>query len=140
MKLVRLVSLAKRELAEAASYYDSQVEGLGGHFLAVVEDGAHDLVFHGQRELEIVEQLADIRALAGIAGTDICIDRGAAEIRAEEVVTAGQVGHLEIGIHRMRLPAEEHDAFVALRRPGGLGEHALLGAFSNLETVETEGV
>src|SRR5687767_14858784 len=48
----------------------------------VVEDGAHDLVFHLQAELEVLEELADVRALIEIAGANVGVDSRAAEVRA----------------------------------------------------------
>ena len=51
-------------------------------------DGAHDLVLHRQREVEVAEQLADVRAFGDVAGADIGVDRGAAEVRAELVAAA----------------------------------------------------
>ena len=72
-------------------------------------------------------------ALAGVG-----VDRGAAEVRPEDLVAAGQVGHLDVRVHRVRLPAEEDDPLAALLRPPRLGQHRLLRALLQLELAEAE--
>ena len=91
--------------------------------LSIIQDRAHDLVFHGQREFQVFQQCTDIFALPDIALGDIGIDRRAPQIGAEKVVTTLELRHLEIGVHRMRFPAEEHDRFASLGRFCRLREH-----------------
>ncbi|ENN87978.1 hypothetical protein RHSP_50177 [Rhizobium freirei PRF 81] len=115
---------------------------LCGHFriLAIVQDLAHDFVFHRQREDEIFDEGADIRALLQVAGPDVGVDGRAAEIRSEDVVAAGQIGHLVGGVHRVRRPAEEDDRLAFLVGAGDLREHALLGGLDHFEALQAESV
>src|SRR3954452_7715363 len=69
-----------------------QVLGGGvGRLLALVGDLAHELVLHGQRERQVLQELADVRALLRVALGNDRVDGSAAEVRAEILVAAGQV-------------------------------------------------
>src|SRR6056297_1790631 len=106
----------------------------------VVEDRRHDLVFHSEAEPEVLEERAKVGALLREPRRGVGVDRCPAEIGAEPVVAAGEVAYVEIGVHRVGFPAEKHHRFVATVGAFDLGEHALFGAFGDVETAETEGV
>ena len=74
----------------------------------------------------------------GPAGALVGVDDRAAEIRAEAVVAAGQILDLEIDVHRVGRPAEEHDVFLVAGRALHLGQHALLARFDQLEILQAE--
>ena len=110
--------------------------GLGREL--ALEDAGHHLALAAQRELEIPDEVADVRALLEITGADVGVDRRAAVVGPEARVAAREVAHVEARVHRVRLPAEEHDR--ALRGDGALdlGQHALLARLDELEVAEVE--
>ncbi len=107
---------------------------LGGQ--PVEQDRAHHHVLGRQVEGQILEELVEVRALLAVAGAQVGEDLGPAVVRAEGVVAARQVAHLELGVHRVGLPAEEQDRFLALDGPLDLGEHALLARFDEIEAAQ----
>ena len=64
--------------------------GLGGRIgvRAVVQDVAHDLVLHRQGEPEVVEQLADVRALGDVAGANVGVRPWRRRSPAEHLIAA----------------------------------------------------
>ena len=56
----------------------------------------------------------------------------------EHLVAARQIGHVDIGVHRMRFPSEEDDRVAGLLGAGDLRQHPLLRAFDDLECAEAE--
>src|SRR5579872_3536977 len=105
---------------------------------AVEEDRAHHLVFHLQLEDEVLEELADIRAVAGIAGARVGEDRGAAVVGAEDIIATGEIFHVEFRVHRMGFPAEEDDVLLGIHRALHLRQHALLARLDEVETLHPE--
>ncbi len=103
-----------------------------------LEDAGHDLALAVQRELEVLQQAPDVRAFLEVAGAHVGVDRRAAVVGAEARVAAGEVAHVEARVHRVRLPAEEHDR--PLRGDGALDlrQHALLARLDELEAAEPE--
>ena len=90
--------------------------------------------------MRFVEERADVGALLGVALGHVGAHLRAAEVGAEVVVAARKIGEVEVGVHRMGLPAEEHDRLVAARGARNLRQHPLLGALDDLEAPEPEGV
>jgi hypothetical protein len=88
--------------------------------LAVVQDRAHDLVLHGQREFQVGRNLPTFGHSADKPARVLVATSAPPRVGAEPVVAARQIGHLEIGVHRMRFPAQEHDGLArgsSARRP-----------------------
>ena len=106
----------------------------------LVEDGGHHLALSAQREVQVVQQAADIGALGDVALARHGVDRGTAEVRAEHGIATGEIAQIEAHVHRVRLPGEEHDGFLAARRPLDLGKLALFARFDQLEIAEIEQV
>ena len=124
-----------------SGWADSQAFAAFGGIGAVVQDRAHDLVFHRERELEVLQQLARIGAFGDETGPGVGRDFGAAQIGAEPVVAALQIGHLEVGrIHRVRFPAQKDHRLAALIGAGDLRQHALFRGFDHFERGEAEGI
>ncbi len=73
-----------------------------------------------------------------VAGAGVGVDRGAAEVGPEDIVAALEIFDLELGVHRVRLPAEEDDRLLAPRRALDLGQHALLARLDDLEFLQAE--
>src|SRR5579863_5572673 len=82
---------------------------------AVGENLVHHQVLDIYGVDEILDQSRRVRALVGPAGALIGVNNGAAEIRPEAVIAAGQVLDLEIDVHRVGRPAEEDDVFLMAR-------------------------
>jgi len=98
-----------------------------------VEDAAHDAALAIQRELEVLEQPAEVRAFLEEALAHVGVDHGTAVVRAEARVAAGEIPHVEARVHRVRFPAEEYDGPLCGDRALHLREHALLARLDQLE-------
>jgi len=94
--------------------------------LLIKQDRTHDFVFHGQRDGEVLQQSADIRAVLRITSAGVGLYGGATEVWSENIIAAFKIFHLEFGVHRMRFPAQEHEVFVLLRCTLDFSQHALL--------------
>ncbi|MDT4848370.1 hypothetical protein FQZ97_824580 [compost metagenome] len=97
------------------------------------------MVLHGQAEFEVLQQLPEVRAFLGEPLAHVGVDRGAAKIRAEPVVPAFQVVHLQLVVHRVRFPAEEHGPLLEVLGALHLGEHAVLAGLHEFEVAQAEG-
>ena len=53
-------------------------------------------------------------------------------------IAAGEVAHVEVRVHRMRRPGQEHDRLPGPVGPFDLREHALLARLDELEATEAE--
>jgi hypothetical protein len=54
------------------------------------------------------------------------LHRGAAVVRAEELIAAIEVVHLQRVVHRVRRPAEKRHPLFEVLAPFDLGQHAVL--------------
>ncbi len=79
--------------------------------------------------LRFLNRAAAFGHFSGPAGARQRIDLGAAEIRAEIGVTAGQVFERELLVHRMRRPGEENNRALVLSGALDLCQHCLLAGF-----------
>ncbi|MCY1529880.1 hypothetical protein D9M68_650490 [compost metagenome] len=98
------------------------------------------MVLHGQAELEVFQQPSEVGALPGQALAHVGIDGRAAVVRAEPVIAARQVMHVQLIVHRVRFPAEEHRPLVEVLGPLDLGQHAAFAGLHQLEVAEAERV
>ena len=108
--------------------------------LMAIEHRRHDFALPPQRELQVVQQPSQVRALLTQAGARDRVDRCSAEVGAESGIAAGQVLDLEAEVHRVRVPRHEHERLVHAIRPLELGEHALLAGLDEPEMPEAERV
>ena len=74
--------------------------------VGALQDRVHDLVLHGQRELQVLDEFSDVRALGGVAGPHIGVHGRRAE---PGIAHAVEIGDLQIlgdeecsGAHRRR--------------------------------------
>jgi hypothetical protein len=106
--------------------------------LMLIEYRRHQLTFARGREMQILQQPADVRALQRVAGAGVGVDRGAAVVRPEHAVAARQVLQIEAHVHRVRVPGQEHDRCVLAIGAFDLGQHALLAGFDQFELAQAE--
>ena len=109
-------------------------------FHAAVQNHSHDLIFHGQGEEEIVQQAGGVGALRHIPLAGDGVHRGAAEVRAEVIIPAGQIGHLDVAVHGVRLPSQKNDPSLFLHRACDLSQHPLFTGFHQLPAFQAESV
>ena len=112
----------------------------GGSRIAGLEHAFHQRVLVADFEAQIAQQPGDVGALLEIAGAHVGEDLRATVMRPEDIVAALEIAHLEAVVHRMRLPAEEHDRRLGPHRAFHFGEHAGLAALDKLEIAEAETV
>ncbi len=108
----------------------------GSHLVA--QDAVHPLVFELDRELEVREQPGNVGTFLLVALAHQRADRGRAKIRAKGRVATREVAHVEMRVHRMRGPRQEHDGPPGPVGPFDLCEHALLARLDQLEATEAE--
>ncbi len=120
--LVRLQPLRRRDLG----------------LLVAIQDAGHHLALAPQREGEIREQTAHVRALRAVALARHGVDRRAAEVRTEHRVPAGQIFQIEAHVHGVGLPREKHDGLLVPHGAFDLGQLALFARLDQLEVPKAE--
>ena len=110
----------------------------GRHFgrLVLIENRGHQLALALGREVQILQQPADVGALQRVAGARVGIDRGTAVVRSEHAVPARQIPQVEAHVHRVRVPGQEHDRRAVAISAFDLGQHALLARFDQFEVAQ----
>ncbi len=131
---------ARQPLAQHLRVFAQPGPGRSLGILMLVQDLAHQGVFFGQGELQVLQEPPDIGALARIAGPGVGEHLGPAIVGAEGAVAAGEIAHVEALVHRVRLPAQEHDRLLVAHRPLDLGQHALLAGLDQLERAQASDV
>ena len=106
--------------------------------LVAVQYGRHHFTLAAQREFEVGEQAPNIGALGAEVLARHGVDGGAAEIRTEYRIAAGEIFELESHVHGMRLPGKEDDGLLVSIGAIDLGQFALLAGFDQLEVTQPE--
>ena len=127
----KLVTPASQGVATSGWAFSHSVGRLVG--ILALEDLIHQRVFHRQVEFQVGDELADIRALIGIAGADIGVDVGGAETRVAHAV---EIGDLHLAHDRMRGPAEEDDPILPFMAFSACDSMPASEDFHELEAVE----
>ncbi len=109
-----------------------------GWFLSIREDRIHQRVLDRQREMQVLEQGADIRAFGEIADAHIGEDGFRAVLRAERVGRVVEILDPVFHVHGMRLPGEKHHHLMPPDRAVEFCEHSLLAGFHEIEIAQAE--
>jgi hypothetical protein len=118
-----------------------RIDPLASHLQRIdlaIQHRIHPLVLEVDAQLEVGEQATDVRTLGRVARARERIDRRGTEVRPETGVAARQVIDLEVRVHGVRCPRQEHDRSLLGNRALHLGEHALLARLDQLESAEAE--